>query len=144
MKDHAGVPHNAKTMPETENPEDPVCLSWKFPGTRFNESLGSCQEIARHSDAKWPLRLDILGCQRSDRHDPTSLSPLWWDFAWRDSLSCNLHDGTLVTIIAIITIIENARARPPAPEMGCHADGLAQRVSSEFMLDFWQSPPACF
>ena len=44
-------------MPETENPEDPVCLSWKFPGTRFNESLGNCQEIARHSDAKWLLRL---------------------------------------------------------------------------------------
>ena len=91
-----------KTMPETESPQ-----FWKFPGARFIKSLGSCQEIARHSDAKWLLRLDILGCQRSDRHDSTSLSPLWWDFAWRESLSCNLHDGTLVIIIIIIIIIIN-------------------------------------
>ena len=37
--------------------------------------------------------------------------------------------------------IEDASARPPHPKMAGPADGVP-RASSEFMHDFWRSPPA--
>ena len=68
-------------------------------------TLGGCSGVARDSDAMRIIMLDTFRWSCLDLHYPERLRPLWWDIAWRVSLSCNLHEGTLVIIIIIIIII---------------------------------------
>ena len=73
-------------------------LSWS--------SLGSCLEVAGVSDAVWLHVLKFSRCPNQDGHRPHDLTTFWLDKTWRVSLSCNLHDGTLVYIY----IYQSARA----------------------------------
>ena len=65
-------------------------------------SLGGCLVGSRNSDAMRFIMVDTSWCQNLDRHSPKALSLFWFDHTWRVSLSCNLHDGSLVIIIIII------------------------------------------
>ena len=49
--------------------------------------------------------IDATRCPNLDGHSPRCLSLLWLGNTCRNSLSCNLHDGTLVIIVMVIVIV---------------------------------------